>query len=84
MATYKLRRLAARVKNAHIRVTDLGWQFADCMSDDESKSMAYIAAQLENLYARITKRADGIGIGCCANGMQVSTRFCGLPRRRLF
>lgn len=58
MATYKLRRLSARVKNAHIRVMDLGWQFAEYMTADESKSLAYIASQLENLYARIRKRAN--------------------------
>lgn len=58
MSTYKLRRLSSRVKNAHIRVTDLGWQFADDLTADESKSLAYIATLLSGLYGRITRRTD--------------------------
>jgi len=58
MSTYKLRRLSSRVKNAHIRVTDIGWQFADDLTADESKSLAYIATLLSGLYGRITRRTD--------------------------
>lgn len=58
MSTYKLRRLSARIKNAHIRVTDIGWQFADDLTVDESKSLTYIATLLSGLYGRITRRTD--------------------------
>lgn len=58
MTTYTLRKLSNRVKNAQIRVTDIGWQFADDMTSDESKSLAYIATLLSGLYGRITRRAD--------------------------
>ena len=58
MTTYNLRRLASRVRNAHIRVTDLGWQFADDLTADESKSLAYIAILLSGLCERIRKRTD--------------------------
>ena len=58
MSTYSLRKLSSRVKNAHVRVTDIGWQFADDLTADESKSLAYIATLLSGLYGRITRRTD--------------------------
>lgn len=58
MSTYSLRKLSGRVKNAHIRVTDIGWQFADDLTADESKSLAYIATLLSGLCGRITRRTD--------------------------
>lgn len=58
MSTYKLRRLSARIKNAHIRVNDIGWKFADDMTADESKSLAYVATLLSGLYGRVTRRTN--------------------------
>ena len=58
MSTYSLRKLSSRVQNAHIRVTDIGWQFADDLTPDESRSLAYIATLLGALHARITRRTD--------------------------
>lgn len=56
--TYKLRSLSYRVKNAQVRVTDIGWQFADDLTADESNSLAYIATLLSDLYGRIARRTD--------------------------
>ena len=58
MSTYTLRRLSSRVKNVQVRVCDLGWQFADELTADESKSLAHIATLLSGLYGRITRRTD--------------------------
>lgn len=58
MNTSKLRRLASRVKTAHIKITVLRKQFTPELTTDESKSLEYIATLLSGLYVSISRRAD--------------------------
>jgi hypothetical protein len=58
MSTYDLRRLAARVQNAQIRLHDIGWQLDEAGYPDEGKTAAMFGRMLEGFVKKLNRMAD--------------------------